>query len=916
MGYDQCIFRSLRCGVQKFGDITNWLKSDKSYDRGRCFELIAAFLTETVPWDSIKESEKELRDLTIRDIGIDSANETTAVQSKFHSIDVPVNWAEISKFLCAAKLSDYPYEICKLCINKGVRVGGIRKQYYDIIEIDDDAIKSVEDRYNEWALTIVVEDEPEKITLRKCQVDALKILDDKITEIMLYEDEDDSDDALSISSFDKQRNEVILQMCCGSGKSDIVLSYITENIDSFNKICIFVPTILLMEQFANVARDRYNLEPVCIGTGHITTIEDIEESQLFICVYNSAELLQDESFDIIFIDEGHHLRVPEEIDLNEFPLKKIILSIDTKVRVYLSATIDDSDYSYGIRDAINDKIISEYDVTILEHSGDRVSPEAIYNLLSRHPCWTCVLAYFSRCDEAERYANEITKLGIKSAFMDGKMSKTKRNLILTNLRDGEIRLLCSVDVLGEGIDIVCADTCFLVDNKYSDIGIIQACGRVLRKSIGKEMSHIVINKENEKEILTALFQYDPHIIDCCRKKKGMIYNAQENDDVEVKEFSERTFDRIQSYNLLDERWMKNFEILKRYAEEHGKLPIRKMIIDGAKVGSWINVQRRNKEKMSDERRKKLETLPLWKWKTIEITKREGTKDEIWDENFKILKKYVDEHGKLPIRKIIIDRVKIGSWIHNQRGNKEKMSDERRKKLETLPLWKWKIIEITKREGTKDEVWDENFEILKKYVDEHGKLPTNRMIIDNIKISDWISHQRKNKEKMSDERRKKLETLPLWKWEEFKRTKREGTKDEVWDENFKILKKYVDEHGKLPIQKMIIDSVKIGNWISRQRGNKEKMSDERRKKLETLPLWKWKTIEITKREGTKDEIWDENFKILKKYAEEHGKLPTYTMIIDSVKIGIWITNQRGNKEKMSDERRKKLETIDGWYWHEK
>jgi hypothetical protein len=145
-----------------------------------------------------------------------------------------------------------------------------------------------------------------------------------------------------------------------------------------------------------------------------------------------------------------------------------------------------------------------------------------------------------------------------------------------------------------------------------------------------------------------------------------------------------------------------------------------------------------------------------------------------------------------------------------------LSEEKQKQLESIKGWKWDVY---------DEMWQENFEQLKEHVEKHGKIPPKN----SGKLGGWCNDQRisKNRNKLSEERQKQLESLGIWKWDVY---------DERWQENFEQLVKYVDKHGKIPAQK----SGKLGNWCNNQRANfkKGELSEERQKQLEFLGVWKW------------------------------------------------------------------------------
>jgi len=65
----------------------------------------------------------------------------------------------------------------------------------------------------------------------------------------------------------------------------------------------------------------------------------------------------------------------------------------------------------------------------------------------------------------------------------------------------------------------------------------------------------------------------------------------------------------------DYKWEQAFCYLKDFLQKNGhlKVPHRFKTTDGFSLGQWLNVQKRNKEKLTIERLSKLESLSGWNW---------------------------------------------------------------------------------------------------------------------------------------------------------------------------------------------------------------------------------------------------------------------------------------------------------------
>ena len=102
------------------------------------------------------------------------------------------------------------------------------------------------------------------------------------------------------------------------------------------------------------------------------------------------------------------------------------------------------------------------------------------------------------------------------------------------------------------------------------------------------------------------------------------------------------------------------------------------------------------------------------------------------------------------------------------------------------------------------------------------------------IGNWCDKQRKDKKenKLSQEKIYKLESLGIWHWGDARERK--------WYEMFDLLKKYVGEKNRFPIQTEKYENKPIGAWCNTQRcvNNSNKMPEERIAKLSAIPGWKF------------------------------------------------------------------------------
>jgi len=148
-------------------------------------------------------------------------------------------------------------------------------------------------------------------------------------------------------------------------------------------------------------------------------------------------------------------------------------------------------------------------------------------------------------------------------------------------------------------------------------------------------------------------------------------------------YLDRNFDKInisirgktkfEKHDMMGNKsWNENFEMLKRYREEHGKLPPT-----NEKLGSWMKYQRAilKQLKVTGDTNNRLEKFEEHGVLDDLISKNE----KLWNEKFEKLIRYREEHGKLPPG----NEKGLGMWMRNQKAilKKLKVTDGTNDRLE-------------------------------------------------------------------------------------------------------------------------------------------------------------------------------------------------------------------------------------------
>ena len=95
------------------------------------------------------------------------------------------------------------------------------------------------------------------------------------------------------------------------------------------------------------------------------------------------------------------------------------------------------------------------------------------------------LAFCVGVEHARFVAEQLSAMGLPAVAVSGETSQVDREASLRRLAAGEIKVVCSVDVFSEGVDVPNVDTILMLRPTESPVLFLQQLGRGLRKSPGK-----------------------------------------------------------------------------------------------------------------------------------------------------------------------------------------------------------------------------------------------------------------------------------------------------------------------------------------------------------------------------------------------------------------------------------------------
>jgi superfamily II DNA or RNA helicase len=514
----------------------------------------------------------------------------------------------------------------------------------------------------------------------------------------------------------------------------------------------------------------------------------------------------------------------------------------------------------------------------------------------------------------------------------GAMSSSDRRKLLNRLKaevPGQHALLSNARCLTEGVDVPSLDGVAFIDPRSSQVDIIQAVGRAIRKADNKSLGTIVLpvliphdaDAEHALDdtafrsiwaILNALRSHDEQFatqLDQLRTELGRTSRLGTLPDRIVEslpaDIDETIPDFASQLSLaLVERSTSNWDFmygqLLKYVQDHGhaRPPARK--VQRTNFEQWVSDQRHkfNKGTLSKQRIEKLQNLPGWSWDPL---------GDSWNKFYDLTVQFSEEfgHAAVPTKPTLYKGESLARWINNQRVDFKKgvLDSDKVRRLELINGWTW---------APKVDQFERGFRALLQYSSREGtsRVPAGHVEVfegNDIRLGSWCTTRRGDYSKgwLSEDQIFRFEKLPNWSWNPI-----EGDW-EAWFDELLVFGK-VNGHYLVPKDTRTSKSTQfksLGSWVNtqRQRYKKGKLEPERIARLESLNGWSWSPF---------DDAWEATYEQVLKIASKLGTISKFkgTDRASSF-LRSWINSQRTKYgSHLLDEREiQKLEAIPGWTW---
>ena len=431
-------------------------------------------------------------------------------------------------------------------------------------------------------------------------------------------------------------------------------------------------------------------------------------------------------------------------------------------------------------------------------------------------------------DDAMR--SPLTSLHVSSKKSAGERAELMREFV------GERRaLMTNARCLTEGVDVPAIDCVLFADPKQSVVDIVQAAGRALRPYPGKDYGYILLplvvpagmtvdtfaETTEFKQVartITALSTQDERIaeqfrvVEHGRSSKGKIVEIEGDVPKGLRLSLDAFADQIglRLWERLGATWEERFQQLLRFRDKFGHCDVPYDYTEDMALARWVTFQR------FQEGRKTLSTVKRAQLNAVGFSW--DLRRDAWDEMCARLEAQVQREGPHLLGASKIGDRRVEKWLEAQRGwyRSGRLRGDRAERLERLGIV-WNL--LPERAAMITELLEF------KEANGHCDVP----ITDGTRLARWVFTQRRYRRvgKLPEAEVAELDRIGFV-WDPH---------DEAWERRFQQLRHFYERFGHSAVPHGWPEDPTLFSWVDRQRqaAKRERLSSERRQRLESLEL---------------------------------------------------------------------------------
>jgi superfamily II DNA or RNA helicase len=604
-----------------------------------------------------------------------------------------------------------------------------------------------------------------------------------------------------------------------------------------------------------------------------------------------------------FGEEVYKLTFQQAVDLDRLVPYKLLVTIVTDDEV--KALIRDRAY--------------------LDVDGKKISTDDLATAIAVRRAYkelgiSRVISYHGSIKRARAFAQLVQDVKApgkapEAECVTGSMAVEDRKEALTRLAKAEgPYLITNARCLTEGIDVPALDAVAFADPRRSQVDIVQAVGRAMRKPRGtssKSTGYIILPVFLSEEDLTdpetvvessafapvlqvlrALKAHDPYRATFFAKilvEKGRQRQPTSDGIGQILEVSigkalspalakqlEQSV-QLRAIEVAADSFSFWAHLFAQFVQREGHPLVPRRFKEGkAALGQWVSNTRSNRNRISLEQAIELDESGFV-WDFDEYQQREYMQK--LTDFYKIY-----GHSDVPQRHKI-GSINLGLWVSNLRKRRGKLSANQLNSLESINF-KWNVPSDT---------FDARLQLLKEFKAREGHLDVPGDHVEKgIRLGRWVKNTRVIKSTLSKEKVAQLNNLGFV-WGVF------AARYQQYLLALTVFRKR-EGHALVPARHKEGD-VNLGAWVSRIRKDKSDLSPAEVLALDSLDF-EWEPLQVQ---------WAANMLLLRAFARREGHLLVPARHKEQGQsLGTWVQGLRYLRSKLSDGRIKELNEI-GFIW---
>ncbi|MCC9165806.1 helicase associated domain-containing protein [Pontibacter harenae] len=341
----------------------------------------------------------------------------------------------------------------------------------------------------------------------------------------------------------------------------------------------------------------------------------------------------------------------------------------------------------------------------------------------------------------------------------------------------------------------------------------------------------------------------------------------------------------------DHRWEQMYWKLKDFYTTFGLSMVPQNWAKDKQLAHWVMMQRKMyaKDKIREDRKLKLSALNfVWSIKDVYESQ--------WELYFQKVASFHKTYGHC---RVPCKHKKLVSWIERQRLAKKNklLSVGREKRLDEIGF-------IWSCEGIKKRKWDEKYEQLQAYHQQHGHSFVPVSFSENKQLGTWVASQRalEAKGKLGSVKKKKLENLDFV-WSRNTQQQLKSAHNTQWESKFEKLKAYMQVHGTFQVSLKIDPALQRWTSLQRKLFYKGKLSQDRIERLHDI-RFPW---------SVQEGYWMQMYDALIDFKKQFGYTRVPFLWKPNPQLAAWVYRVKSNKITLASSQTELLNEI-GFDWN--